>query len=72
MKREVKIEIDEVKRVFYLLEEMNDLFHQKMKYGDSEYVETFAKKHNAEISQLYYETVWNWLPKDIQDEIVDQ
>jgi len=63
----IEIETEEAKEVFELLEELNDLFHQPISYENHEAVKTFAEKHYAKIHKLYYDTVWSWLPADIQN-----
>ena len=69
MTRKIEVKVDEIRRVFSLLEDINGLFHQPMKYQDMEYVSQFAEKKYPEIKELYYKTVWDWLPEDIQEEI---
>lgn len=69
MSKKIEVDLEEVQRVFALLEDLNALFHQPMKCKDSEYVSNFAKKNYPEIKDLYYEIVWNWLPKDVQEKI---
>lgn len=57
---------DELKQLFLLLEELNDFFHQPMNLEDSERVRAFAERVYPEIRTMYYETVWNALPEDMQ------
>lgn len=71
IKNEVSIDVTEIVRVFRLLEEMNDLFHQPAKYGDPAVVKEFANEHYPEIKDLYYEVVWNWLPANLQNKITE-
>jgi len=65
----ITIELEEAMRVFKILEEVNDLFHQQLYYKDQKIVAKFAKDYYKEIHALYYDVVWNWLPKNVQDEI---
>ena len=67
MNKSIQIPLKEIKEVFELLEEMNDLFHQQLKYKDTEVVSKFAKTNYPEIKKLYYTTVWNWLPEEEQN-----
>ncbi|ADZ92704.1 hypothetical protein [Marinomonas mediterranea] len=71
MDLKVDVSVDEVKRVFDLLEKLNSLFHQPMKYEDSELVIAFAEANYKEISTLYYNVVWEWLPESVKAEIED-
>lgn len=69
MDQKVDVSVDEVKRVFNLLEKVNSLFHQPMKYEDPELVKAFAEGNYKEISDLYYNVVWEWLPESVKAEI---
>lgn len=60
---------DELKRLFLLLEELNGFFHQPMHLEDPKEVRAFAERVYPEIRRMYYETVWNALPKDMQSEL---
>ncbi len=71
MDLKVDVSADEVKRVFNLLEKVNSLFHQPMKYEDPEQVKAFAEANYKEISDLYYNIVWEWLPESVKAEIED-
>lgn len=72
MNQKIDVSIDEVRRVFDLLEKVNSLFHQPMKYEDLELVKAFAETNYKEISDLYYNVVWEWLPEAVQAEIEDE
>ncbi|GGQ02505.1 hypothetical protein [Shewanella ulleungensis] len=72
MKEEISFSVDEVLRVFRFLENSNELFHQPMRYEDKDIVQKFAKDNYPEIRELYYRTIWNKLPKYIQDEITGE
>ncbi len=72
MKRSISIDLEEAKRVFYILEKLQSLTHQPLNYGDSEIVEKFADENDPEIHELYYDGVWDWLPADVQKEMIDR
>ena len=59
---------DEIKRLYLMLEELNDFFHQPDNFS-SEKVQEFAERIYPEIKEMYYETVWNQLPTDLRDEL---
>ena len=69
MEKKIEIDLDEARRVFDLLEKMNSLFHQPMKYKDAKAVDAFAEGNYDEIKELYYNVVWEWLPDDVKVEI---
>ncbi|MEM7356088.1 MAG: hypothetical protein AAF657_35055 [Acidobacteriota bacterium] len=69
----IKVPLAEVRELFFLLEETQDFFHQPLNYGDSEQVNAFVKGGFYErVKKAYYETVWNWLPADSQEEITSR
>lgn len=66
-----KIETDEIIRVYRLLEALNDFFHQPLNFENKETVMRFAQKNYPEIRELYYDTIWEWLPEDVRNKITD-
>ncbi|MFZ3191943.1 MAG: hypothetical protein WA154_01900 [Moraxellaceae bacterium] len=69
MDQKIEVSVDEVKRAFNLLGEMNGLFHQPMRYEDPELVKSFAEANYQEIKDLYYNVVWEWVPASVKAEI---
>lgn len=67
----VEIDIEEIKEVFFLLEELNDFFHQKDKYSDTKCVEKFADNIYPLLNKSYYDIVWNWFPQEVKKEITE-
>jgi len=73
MAQKIQVSLDEVIEVFLFLEELNSFFHDPEKYGNQakllRYIENgmYDKLHTA-----YYETVWNWLPEEVQKQIEDR
>ncbi|QTA87034.1 hypothetical protein [Desulfonema magnum] len=67
----IKIETEEIVRVYRLLEALNDFFHQPLNFEDKDTVMRFAQKNYPEIRELYYDTIWEWLPEDIREKIRD-
>lgn len=63
------MEREELKDLYLLLEELNDFFHQPENFKDSADIERFATKIYPGLKEMYYETVWSWLPKDLQEEL---
>jgi len=72
MTEEITLTVEEVLRVYKFLEKTNDLFHQPMRYEDSEVVKKFADDNYPEIRELYYELLWDKLPKKVQDKITGE
>jgi len=71
MSQNLDVPLDEVKRVFDLLDKVNSLFHQPMRYEDPDMVKAFADSNYKEIHELFYNVVWDWLPESVKVEIVD-
>ncbi len=65
----VQVSIRDVQRVFPFLEKANELFHQTTNYEDVETVRKFAVGNYEEISELYYDVVWTWLPESFRREL---
>ena len=72
MEDKTQIKTQDLLRIYKLLEEVNDLFHQPLKYKNAEAVEKFAESHYPEIRDLYYEVVWNYLPPKIQQNLEER
>ena len=61
----VKIKTAEIKRVYQLVKELHNFFHQPMNYVN---VEEFAEEHYDEIRDVYYDVLWEWLPAKMKAE----
>jgi len=68
---DIKISATEVRELFALMEEIQDLFHQPMYYEDKDTVIKFADKHYPSIHKAYYQTLWNLLPQKDKDRIAN-
>ena len=66
----ITLNVKTMRRIFLLLEEINDLFHQPAKYSDLDEVKKFADKNYNEIKELYYHEVWNTLHKKEQNKVM--
>lgn len=69
MNNKIEVSTEEVKKVYLLLEDLNDFFHQKENYSD---IEKFADQNYKRIHECYYEVIWNWLPKDVKEDILSR
>ncbi len=65
----ITISANEVRELYALMEELQNLFHQSMYYEDSERVKKFADMHYPTIKKAYYETLWELLPDGDKDKI---
>ncbi|KMN35607.1 MULTISPECIES: hypothetical protein [Chromobacterium] len=68
---EPKIKPHDVLRVYALLENIQQLFHQPDNYT-MENFQRFGEENYPEIHQLYYEVVWNWLSEEEQNQIMER
>lgn len=66
---DIKISPNQVRELFALMEEVQDLFHQPMYYENLETVKKFADKHYQAIHKAYYKTLWDLLPQEDKDRI---
>jgi len=69
MSSSVQVNVNDVRRVYELLDKLRNLFHQPLYYRDPNVVERFADENYSEIMDLYYKTVWEWLPEDVRRSI---
>lgn len=72
MTEQVVVDLKDVMRVFQLMEEMNAFFHQPMNFESVDKVQAFAHSHYPEIGELYYRVVWDWLPGDVQEKLLNR
>ena len=72
MKPDITLTEDQLLELFSFMEEANDIFHQQMKYQDSKLVEAFVSKHYKTIHKYYYDVLWEKLPDQIKNEILNQ
>lgn len=73
MSDKIQVDLGEVKQLFSLLEELHEFFHQPMHYENSEEVTNFLQNGTYEkLRMMYYDTVWNWLPPEVQQQMEDR
>jgi hypothetical protein len=68
----VCVDVNEALRLYAILEKLNQLFHQPSNYRNSALIEKFADDNYPEIHALYYRVVWDWLPKEIQQGLLNE
>ncbi|HEX8160518.1 MAG TPA: hypothetical protein VF538_01360 [Pyrinomonadaceae bacterium] len=72
MSRKIEVELAEVKRIFLHLEDLNSFFHSPAKYEDAGGVKEYVEKMYPELQAAYYDIVWNWLPPDVQKQMLNR
>ena len=65
----VNVPLDEVIRVFDLLESLQDFMHEPVNYSDVSRVDDFVNRSYAEVRELYYSVVGSWLPEHTRAQI---
>lgn len=68
----VQVELDEVLRVYRLLESLNELLHQPSRFSKGEEAERYATEQYPEVRELYYDVVWSWLPAEVQGRLTEE
>ena len=58
-------------RLYRLMEKLNWFFHQEMHYLDRETAEKTARECYPEIREFTYDILWNDLPKEAQERLLD-
>lgn len=69
---DIKVDLEEVKQVFVLLEKLQDFMHQPMNYDSLEKIQEFVTSIYPELSDAYYRKVWDWLPIEVQKELEER
>lgn len=72
MTKNIEVKLDEVKRVYNMIEQVHDLLHQPEKYRNTDVIDSFVQENYGELRDLYYDIIWDWLPQDVQDNITDE
>ncbi|WP_323756666.1 hypothetical protein [Roseivirga sp.] len=68
MKIKLEVEEKDLKDLFYLMQEINDFFHNEINYED---VHKFGRKHYKQINHCFYRVLWEWLLEDEKKKIED-
>ena len=58
--------------VHLLVEKPVEFFHQEMHYLDRETAEKTARECYPEIRDFAYDILWNDLPKEVQEQLMDE
>ena len=67
--KDISISANQVRELFALMEEIQDLFHQPMNYENKDTVIKFADKYYPAIHKAYYKTLWDLLPEEDKEKI---
>ena len=59
-------------RLYRLMEKLNWFFHQEMYYLDGDIAEQTAQECYPEIWEFTYDILWNDLPKEMQEQLMDE
>ena len=59
-------------RLYRLMEKLNWFFHQEMHYVDRGTAEKTARECYPEIRDFTYDILWNDLPKEVQEQLMDE
>ncbi len=70
MNDQVSVPVDDVKRLFLLLEDLHAFLHQPENYRSPADVDRFLSDGvYVRLKTMYYQTVWSWLPPEAQQEM---
>ena len=59
-------------RLYRLMEKLNCFFHQEMHYLDRDTAEKIARECDPEIREFTYDILWNELPQEVQEKLMDE
>ena len=73
MEEALTVPLDEVKSVFFVLEELIDFLHQPLNYETTDQIVQFLQSGAFDrLTGAYYDTVWNWFPDNVRNEIIER
>lgn len=76
MSQKIQVDIDEVMKLYILMEDLVAFFHQPMHYETIEDLHKFLGNRDEgaikEMAEAYYDVIWNWLPEDKRKEIEER
>ena len=65
MPEKAEVDLSDVKKLYSLMEKLNEFFHQPDHYQDAGTVYKFMEGGAyKEIAHAYYHILWNWLPQE--------
>ena len=69
-----RIEIDQEELIAHydLIEKLNDFLHQPSHFEDVAHAQKVASEIYPELHKAYYETIWGWLPSEVQQKLTDR
>ena len=59
-------------RLYRLMEKLNWFFHQETHYLDRDIAEQTARACYPEIRAFTYDILWNDLPQEVQEQLMDE
>ncbi|GAB5391448.1 MAG: hypothetical protein Altm2KO_35990 [Alteromonas macleodii] len=63
---------EELIELYEFFDKTNRIFHQPMNYGNEACIAEFASSQYPTIKKFYYETLWDKLPKDYKENILNE
>ena len=64
--RTVTLRLDEVLRIYHLLVDLQQFFHQRMHYSQ---VDEYATRTYPELHDVVYNVIQDWIPADVMARI---
>jgi hypothetical protein len=65
MGAKIEIDLDEVRKVFELIEQLQSFLHQPMNFHDHN-VHRFVAQIYPDLHEVYCDAAWNWLSPEVQ------
>ena len=59
-------------RLYQLMENLKRVYYEEMHYLDRETAEKTARECYPEIRDFTYDILWNDLPKEVQEQLMDE
>lgn len=72
MSQGVQITESELLELYKFMEKANELFHQPMNYSNADKVSKFASNNYPLIKKYYYDVLWDKLPEQVKEKILNE
>ena len=69
MSKKIEVELNEIIRTYRMMEKLNNFFHQSMNFVNTN---EFAEKNYEEIRTVFYKVIWNWIPPEVQEQLMEE
>lgn len=67
----IELDREEFLELYFFFEKLNDFFHDDQNFNE-EQIKGFAESNYPFIKELYYKKLWDKLPKEDQEKLINR